>query len=108
MISPEEFEREYGAVYKYSSPPIMPGIRRLAGVPEEHHVLSVDLEAVNDNFIPSQYAEFNKSKCGKPTQVTSASGIGFEGFGPIRMRFLVRLLVFALIIALLFYIIKKN
>lgn len=108
MISPKEFEREYGAVYKYSSPPIMPGIRRLYGVPEEHHRVLVDLEAVNDNFIPSQYPEFNMPKCGKPTQVTSASGIGFEGFGPVRARFFIRLLIFALIIALLCYVVKKN
>jgi len=108
MISPEEFEREYGAVYKYSSPPIMPGIRRLAGVPEERHIVTVDLETVNDNFMPSQYPEFNMSKCGRRVPVTSATGIGLEGFGHVGMRFFIRMLVFALVIALICYVVKKN
>lgn len=31
------FNSEFNSVYKYSSPPVMPGIRRLNGVPEERH-----------------------------------------------------------------------
>ena len=107
MINPNDFRNEYDPVYDYTPAPIMPGIRHLHGVPEEHHKVLVDLEAVNDNFVPNHMPEFNNNRMVVPV-VMAAGGYGLEGFGSSNVRFILRLFIFALIIALIFYLIKKN
>lgn len=107
MINPNDFRNDYEPVYGYTSAPIMPGIRHLSGVPEEHHKVLVDLEAVNDNFMPNHMPNFNDQRILVPV-VMAAGGSGLEGFGNVNMRFFLRLFIFALIVALIFYLIKKN
>lgn len=44
---------EYQSVMMYTSPPIMPGIRMLAGVPEEKYRLTTNLDYQPENYVPS-------------------------------------------------------
>lgn len=102
MISPEEFNREYGPVYKYTSPPIMPGIRKLCGVPEERVRLSVNLDAPYYNFVPSNMKEYSNPRC--MPMVYPANGVeGFNSMSPIG-NFICRLIIFGLVLALCYYL----
>jgi hypothetical protein len=88
--------------YKYVSPPIMPGVRRLASNPNEHVV--VDLQEPLANFIPSHVPGYNK----RPRQVPimSATGLGIEDFGGPKMLW--RLIIFILVVGFIYYLIKQN
>lgn len=107
MINPNDFRNEYEPVYGYTSPPVMPGIRHLSGVPEERHRVLVDLEAIHNNFIPSDMPKFNNQRIIVPV-VMAAGGYGVEGFHNSNTKFLLRLFLFALIVALIFYLVKKQ
>jgi hypothetical protein len=114
MIDPTNFRGEYDSAYDYVSPPIMPGIRQLAGVPEEHAMLRVNLDSVYDNYIPSHIPHFNDQRTVGPVAIPirgmTRQGLncGVEGFGGFSGRFLLRLFIFALIIILICYLIKNN
>ena len=114
MINPTYLRGDYDPVYDYVSPPIMPGIRQLAGVPEEHHILKVDLDAVYDNYVPSHVPHFNDQRMTAPVAIPirgmtrNGMNCGVEGFGGFSGRFFLRLFIFVLIIMLICYLIKNN
>jgi len=86
-----QFEKEYYPIYKYSSPPIMPGIRKLYNAPEEHHRLVVDLDMIKKNYIPNDINKF-----------VPINGIIYEGF-QTNIYFLLKLFLFVIIIYILYY-----
>ena len=83
-------------VFKYVSPPIMPGVRRLARAPNEQVV--VDLHEPLANFIPSHVQGYNKRQCGVP--MMSERGSGIEAFGSSGMLW--RLIIFIIIVLIIY------
>lgn len=111
MISPTE--DDFAPIYRYMSPPPPPGIRRLAGAPEENYRLDYDIDTpLPNNFVPSSVPSYNNFRQGGIPLAVAIPPNVLEGFGMGRMhvgnRFLLRLVVFALIIGLLFYIVNKK
>jgi hypothetical protein len=108
MITPTE--DDLAPVYGYVYPPPTPGIRRLSGYPEKNYRLAVDLDApIPNNFIPSTMPHYNNFRQGGiPIAVAIPPNV-LEGFGMTAgNRFLIRLIIFALIICLIFYLVNRN
>jgi len=101
---------EYSELNNYSYPPIMPGIRRLAGVPEARHKVNYDFEGAPLNFVPSHLPQYGTSRYGVPVMLPENGRMALEGFGAMSKgnRFLVRLAVFLLIIGLVCYLVGKK
>ncbi|QKF94169.1 hypothetical protein QKU48_gp0711 [Fadolivirus algeromassiliense] len=111
MISPSQ--DDFAPLYKYKFVPNRNGIRKLQGYPEDMYRLDVNLDAPSQaNFIPSTVPSYNEPKCDNiPMMIPiPKNAMMLEGFGNVTggKRFLIRLVVFALIIGLLFYIVNKN
>ena len=97
-------------VFKYVNAPIMPGIRKIAGAPDEHYRLSVDLDAaLEDNFVPSHgqgfYAGRHPGDIRFP--IMGAGGMGIEGFGTFPNYFW-RIVIFLLIVGLVIYLLQQK
>ena len=94
-------------VFRYVNPPSMPGIRRLAGKPEDHYRLTVDLDApLSDNFVPSYVPGYNAGRyAGCRVPIMSASGMGIESFGP-NLSFFWRVVIFLLIVGFIIYLLQ--
>lgn len=92
---------EFASVYDYVSPPIMPGIRHLCGAKEEHARV-MNFPEVHYNYDYSKDIDCNNKKCTHPM-------MGVEGFGHMSsfVRFLFRLIIFCLVLALCYYLYMK-
>lgn len=100
----KEFNREYGPVYQYAPPPIMPGIRKLCGVPEEHQVVN-SFYPPKANFSPHLHSGYNNPKCGK-----FMIDDGIEQFGGQHHigAFIFRLVIFIAIIYLIICLLQQK
>lgn len=83
-------------------PPIMPGIRRLAGVPPERVVLVPGWNDQPLNYVPSHDPNFGKPLPCVP--IMPANGL-VEGFGS--SSDLLRIVILFLIIALVYYLVQQ-
>jgi hypothetical protein len=100
MVDPKDYE----IVNNYISPPIMPGIRKLYGVPEERHRLIVDLEAPFINPIYSNIPNYGSRRIPHFYPINGT----VEGFSSPRGRFFLRLIAFILILGLIYYLSQKD
>jgi hypothetical protein len=90
---------DFDSLYDYSSPPIMPGVRKLCGVPEEKHIVK-GLNDVKYNFFPHEIPAYNNPKCIAPFYMN-------EGFGNSQsfLDLLLRLVIFIILVAFIWYLI---
>lgn len=100
---------DFAPLYRYVSPPPTPGVRKLMGF-DDRYRLDVDLDApLPNNFVPSHYASYNNIRGGGLPAVVAIPPNVLEGFGVNPgNRFLLRLVVFALIIGLIFYLVNNK
>jgi hypothetical protein len=104
-----ELEREYGAVYDYMPPTNMPGVRQLAGVPEDVHIVH-GLNKPSYSFVPPNdwpiiakraiadiVEGFCCPRCGCGNCMCNNGIVGL----------LYRLLIFCFVVAVVYHIILK-
>jgi len=109
MISPNDFRTDDNSIYQSTPSPILSDVKQLNGIPKEKYYSLYENGSFGktNNFIPSYINNFNDQRMKYPV-VMSASGNGIEGFGESNtINFFIRLIIFALVIALIYYLIKK-
>lgn len=94
---------DYDAVYHYAPAPLMPGIRKLHGNPEEKYIVDYEFDAERENFIPSRIPYYNNPR---PDMFYLGLPI-FESFSDMTSGY-TGLIVFILIICAIVYYVKKN
>lgn len=103
---------EYANIYKYSSPPIMPGIRNLSEAPREHH--KVYIPPMRRNFETEKY--LHPPYCFKRRIPTMNPDVYYynkiEGFGGNcnnNINIFIMILIIVAIIGVLYYMyVNKN
>jgi len=96
---------DYDHVYNYTPAPIMPGIRKLHGVPEEKYIVDYEFDAERDNFVPSHVPYYNNPR---PDLYYGGLPI-FEGFNStLCPGGLTKILILVLVIIFIIYLTRQN
>jgi len=93
--------RQYRPLYKYSSPPIMPGIRTLYGVPEEKHRV-MGLNKLFYSYPTAKYIRI-PNYVTKPQKLVENFGLHISSHNNI-----VKIVLIAIVLLLIFQLINKK
>lgn len=87
---------EYKNVFKYSSPPNMPGVRKLHGVPEKRHIVDFSCNDCNSYIPPNDLPIIRKRQ-----MIDQIEGFGMQD------NCVMRLFILSIVIFVIIYAMKK-